>query len=290
MTTQVKVKMIEWFDNHFYKIEYIDENTLQTAVDYLASVTTKLGVVSKPFIAHWRGDIGNREADLRMFEAGQRGVRIHHAWYVMTTGGAILYQPFQHPNYNDYDIQRITEENFGKVAIVRYQDEMYDLYKLQRWLEIVKPKIVASEFVNYSIKNRDAGTADNIFQIEQGEYAINGAKKLWLAGGYYVVDLKTGKSVDDDAFMQVGDYAFNVREMGVCDPVGTLILHTGSKVSTAIEGLSTLCRNREEIEQDYQDYRLAAALWERKNSQAKPKVFEFPALLTYKGEEDEKPS
>lgn len=293
METIKEVKMVEWFDDHFYKVKYGTEtNGVPVEVtEYFPSVTTKLQVVAKPFLAKWRGDIGNREADLRMFEASQRGVRIHHAWYVMTTGGVIIYQPFQHPNYTQEEIDQISSVNFGNVAVIHYQDEMYDLYKLKRWLEIVKPKIIASELINYSIPNRDAGTLDNLFEIEEGDYAINGSKPLHLPKGVYVADLKTGKAVDDDAFMQVGDYAFNVREMGVADPIGSLILHTGSAVRSAIEGLSTLYRNKEQMESDYQDYRLAAALWERKNANAKPKIFEFPSLLSYKkeNENDKKP-
>lgn len=289
METKIEVKMIEWFDDHFYKIKctsLVNGIPIESS-DYFPSVTTKLQVISKPFIARWRGDIGNREADLRMFEASERGVRIHHAWYTMTTGGIVIYNPWQHPNYTEEEIQKLSSDNFGNIAIVRYQDEMYDLYKLQRWLQIVKPKILGSELINYSVKNRDAGTLDNLFEIEEGKYLINGKEALFLPGGVYVVDLKSGNNVDDDAFMQTGDYAFNVQEMGIASPVGTLILHTGAKTRTGIEGLSTLYRSKEQMEQDYQDYRLAAALWERKNGNMKPKVFEFPTLLNFKGESNE---
>lgn len=300
MKTEIKVHMVEWFNDHWYKLDVekevnadmkgIDAN-LETETLYFPSVTTKLGVIAKPFLAHWRGDLGNREADLRQFEASQRGVRIHHAWYVMTTGGVIVYQPFQRPNYSQSDIDTMESENMGNLAVVRYQDEMYDLHKLSRWLKAVNPEIRGSEIINYSIPNKDAGTLDNLFFIKEGDYLINGAKPLHLPEGLYVADLKTGKVVDDDAFMQTACYAKNIQEMGFGDPIGTLILHTGSAVRTAIEGLSTLYRSKEQMEQDYLDYRLAAALWDRKNANAKPKIFEFPALLTYQkeNENDKKP-
>ena len=174
METIKEIKMVEWFDQHWYKINYMNESDKEV-IDYLPSVTTKLRVVAKPFLAYWRGDIGNREADMRVFEASERGIRIHHAWYTMTTGGAVIYQPVQRPNYTQSDIDNLTSEYAGNLAIVRYQDEMYDLFKLSKWLEIVKPKIIASELINYSLKNKDAGTADNLFFIEEGEYLINGA-------------------------------------------------------------------------------------------------------------------
>jgi hypothetical protein len=282
MTAEAKqepiVKLVEWFDDHWYKI-VIGEKT-----DYFPSTSTKLRVVGKPFLAKWRGDIGNREADMRMFEAGERGTRIHHAWYTLTTGGAVIFNPWQRPNYLQEDILKLQDENCGNVAVIQYQDEMIDIWKLQRWVEIVKPKFLGSEMTVYSLKNREAGTMDNLMEIQPGEYAINGKTPLKLDGGIYVLDLKTGNNVDDDAYMQTADYAYCKEEMNPEIKIaGTIILHTGSQVRTGIEGLATLVHNREEIDKDYQDFRHAAALWERKNASAKPKVFEFPSLLKLGG-------
>lgn len=277
----MEVQMIEWFDSHFYKIKYQLDGAADV-VEYLPSVTTKLNIIAKPFLAQWRGDIGNREADMRVFESSERGVRIHHAWYTLTTGGVVLYQPFQHPNYTLEEIEQIKEANLGNVAIVKFQDEMYDVYKLSKWLKVVKPTILHSEKIVYSVNNRDAGTVDNIFGIEEGDYEINGKKPIHIPKGIYVVDLKSGKVVDDNAFMQTAVYAACAEEMGLGEINGTLILHTGSSMKTGIEGLATLYRSKEEMGKDYQDYRLAAALWERKNADMKPKVFEFPSLLTLK--------
>ena len=288
METIKEVKLVEWFDSHWYKIVYQDKEIVDgpDITTYFASTTTKLGIVSKPFLARWRGDIGNREADLRLFEAQERGIRIHHGWYTLTTGGVVIYQPFQRPNYNEEEISRLMDAYAGNVAIIRYQDEMYDLWKLQRWIDVVKPKFLASEMTVYSLTNKDAGTLDNLVFIEEGDYMINGAKPLHLPCGIYLLDLKTGKQVDDNAFMQTADYFMCVKEMGLGDSVGTLILHTQAATKKAIEGLSTLYRSKEQVEEDYKDYRLAAALWERKNADAKPNVFEFPSLLTLKKENE----
>lgn len=285
METLKEVKMVEWFDSRFYKIQY--EQNQAEVTEYFASTTTKLGIIAKPFLAQWRGDIGNREADMRVFESSERGIRIHHAWCTLATNGIVLYQPFGHPNYSNEEISAIQEANLGNVSIIRYQDEMYDIYKLSRWLKIVKPKILFSEKIVYSVKHKDAGTLDNLMLIEEGKYQINGKEPLCLPKGLYVVDLKTGNVVDDNAFMQTADYAFCVEEMGLGEVSGTLILHTGSKTRTGIEGLATLYRSKEETGKDYEDYRLAAALWERKNADMKPKVFEFPSLLTLKENQNE---
>ena len=55
-------KMIEWFDQHYYKI----------AEDFFPSVTTILSASPKPHLAFWRGDVGNEEASRIMKEAGER--------------------------------------------------------------------------------------------------------------------------------------------------------------------------------------------------------------------------
>ena len=123
----MEIKLVEWFDEHWYKIIKEDET-----VDYFPSTNTKLRVVAKPYIGKWRGDIGNREADLRMFEAGERGTRIHHAWYTLTTGGIVIFNPWQRPNYSAEDISKLQDEYSGKVSVVQYQDEMLDIWKLQK--------------------------------------------------------------------------------------------------------------------------------------------------------------
>lgn len=279
METIKEIKLVEFFDDRWYKINYAEGE--KESVVYLPSTTTKLGIIAKPFLARWRGDIGNREADMRVFEACERGVRIHHGWYTMTTGGAIIYQP-ERANYSEKEISDFSDEYSGNIAIVRYQDEMYNLWKLKKWVDIVKPKFLASELIVYSLNNKDAGTTDNVMFLEAGEYLVNGRTSLKLPAGNYIVDLKSGNQVDDNAFMQTADYAKCYEEMGLGEIVGTLILHTGSKVKTGIEGLATLYRNKEQMEQDYQDFRLASALWERKNAHAKPDVFEFPSLLSLK--------
>lgn len=285
-TMNTEIKIIEWFDSRWYKIVYQDKEVIDGSkiTDYFASTTTKLGIIAKPFLAKWRGDIGNREADMRLFEAQERGIRIHEGWYTLTTGGAVVYQPGNRPNFNESEIAGLRDQYSANLAVMRYQDEMYDLWKLQRWIETVKPKFLDSEMTVYSLTNRDAGTLDNLVEIAEGDYAVNGAKPLRLPTGIYVVDLKTGKQVDDNAFMQAACYAKCVTEMGRGEIMGTLILHTGASTKKGIEGLATLYRSKEQLEEDFKDYRLAAALWERKNADAKPELFNFPSLLTLKKE------
>lgn len=278
-----EIKQVEWFDDRYYKIN-VSENKDNPAFEYFASATTKLNVVAKPWLARWKGDVGNREADLRMFEAGERGTRIHHAWYTLASGGSVIFNPWQRPNYSPKKIEEMTDKEMGNLAVMQYQDEMWDVLKLKTWFDIVKPKILGNEMAVYSLVHKDAGTLDNLFEIVEGDYEINGAKPLRLPSGVYVVDLKTG-SLDEDAFMQLACYANCVNEnrKDLQAVTGTLILHTGSSVKKGIEGLATVYHEQSEVDKDFQDFRHAAALWERKNANAKPKIFEFPSLLKLGG-------
>lgn len=276
------VKMVQWWDDHYYCVETEDGQKI-----YIPSVTTKLAAVSKPFLARWRGDVGNREADLRMMEAADRGSRIHHAYHVFKTGGAILFQPYQRPLYTRDQINELENQYEGNIAFLFTQDEMYQLYKLQRLYEILKPKVMFSEHIVYSLETMDAGQVDDIWYLEAGEYPISREPLIIQESGLYINDLKTGNQVDDDSFMQIAAYLKLSISMGIGEFKGSLITHTNAKSKTGIEGLAVLKREIPEVEADYNDYRHVASIWERKFSTLKPKVFEFPSLITQNGTKKE---
>jgi len=281
-----KVTQIEWFDSHFYRVDFdLSDDGDKPETRYIPSVTTKLGSVAKPFLAHWRGDIGNREADLRVMEAADRGSRVHYAYDVFKRGGAVIYQPFNRPTYTQEEINKIFEDYAGIVSVLNHQEEMYQVYKLQRLYKILKPTVLFSEHIVYSLESNDAGQVDDIWQIEAGEYKVIGAKPLIIEeSGLYVNDLKTGKEIDDDAFLQTAVYLKLAESMGLGEFKGTLITHTQAKTKQGIEGLTVYHRKRPQVEQDYSDYLKIADIWQRKFGDLRPKCFEFPSLITQKKE------
>lgn len=282
MNTETKIEVVEFFDDRYYKI--VRPGKLD---DYFPSVTTKLSVVGKPFLAKWRGDIGNREADMRLFEAQNRGTRIHQAWNTLLTGGVAVYQNWKNPAHSKEEVTAFNEKYMGNVSLLPYQDEYLDLLKLYKFLEIVKPKIIASELTVYSEKYEEAGTIDNVFQIQEGEYLISGREPVVLPTGIYIADVKSGKSFDDTAYMQMAAYANMYTELTGTAIQGTLGLHTGGKTKSGIEGFSVYPHLAEEVTQDFQDFRHASNLWLRNNKTAKPRNFTFPAMLTLKGDQHE---
>lgn len=276
---EIEIKSVQWFDDRYYLINFVDDSgVLQEK--FVASVTTKLGVVAKPYIARWRGDISNREADLRLFEASEKGKRLHAAWFTFSTGGKVIYNPWDRPIFTPDQIKKESEKRDGNVFVIQYQEEMLHLVKLHKWVSLVKPTFLYSEKTLYSLKTNDAGTADSIVRIPGGVYSVNGSTPLAIPAGDYILDLKTGAQVDDNAHLQTAAYAFCYEEMGLGEIQGTIILHTQAKVRKGIEGLATLVNMRPEMAEAYKEYRLVAELWERRNKEASPKVFEFPATLS----------
>lgn len=269
--------LVEWFNDHWYKV------TVEGAPYYLPSVTTKLGIVDKPFLAQWRGDIGNREADLRMYEAGQRGKRIHWAYEIALNGGVVVYDPWQNPVFTEEGIAALKAEHKGNVSILRTQDEMWQMAKLEKQFNALHPFVIAVEQKVYDIANKDAGTIDNVLFIDEGDYLISGAKPVHLSGGIYINDLKTGKVVDENTWLQLAAYGYMYEQSHGMKIAGALITHTSATIKSGIPGLKTLVRERQElIERDYPDYRHASALWEREHKDDQPETFNFPATIQLK--------
>lgn len=271
--------LVEWFSAHYYKVIVGETSRL------IPSVTTKLGVIDKPNLSRWRGDIGNREADLRMYDAAQRGTRIHWAYATALKGGAVVYDPWNKPVYTEEGIAELRKAH-GEIAILRTQEEQWDICKLAEQYKRLAPEVLGVEETVYDLDTDDAGTIDNIFAISGGEYFISGSKPLILPLGIYIGDLKTGKYIDDNVWLQIAPYAYMWEKKTGKKVAGGLVTHTGSTIKSGIPGLKTLYRPREKLfDVDYADYRHAAKLWERNHQDDQPETFQFPSLITMKVKE-----
>lgn len=274
---QLKPVLVEYFDDHWYKV------VKDSVTHWCPSVTTKLGIVDKSGLARWRGDVGNREADLRLYDAQQRGKRIHWAWEIAQLGGAVVYDPWQNPVFTPDGIAELKQQ-YGEVAILRTQDEMVQIGKLQRQFDVLKPLIISVETKVYDLEHHDAGTIDGVYWVEEGEYLINGKTPLYLPTGIYINDLKTGSYLDNNVWLQLAPYAYMWEQLHGSQIAGALVTHTSSNLKTGIAGLGTKVHFRKELlEKDYPDYRHAAALWERDHADDQPEQFQFPAIVTLNG-------
>lgn len=274
----IEMRSVEWFDDRFYKAKYTQDG-LETE-RYIPSVTTKLGAVAKPYLLKWVGDLGSREAELRRHEQAERGSRIHFAWQVLTTRGAVLYNPPRNPQFTNGQVNELHDMYHGNICIIQNQDEMYDVDKLQKFYIMLDPVKVEAERTVYDLEMNDAGTADTIFSlIGTREYQF-GRSAIELPEGQYVMDLKTGSYVGKEARMQVSCYFKCLAKMGYKNMVGALIVHTKSNTKTGIEGLSVDYLDIAQIEEEYSDYRHVSSIWEKMFGSMKPMVREIPNIIT----------
>ena len=280
---KVELKQIAWFDDRFYKVRYENDQKVEVE-DYLPSVTTKLGALSKPMLTRWYGDLGNREAHLQMNEKAERGSRIHWAWETFCGGGVVIYQPDRTPLFDDEEFAELVKRYNNHYFVLRNQDEMWNFLKLSKFHKAIKPYFTLNEHIVYDLKNRDAGTMDNLFGIEAGEYEINGSKAVKLERGLYLFDAKTGNYVGNEAKMQLSAYwgclNFMIRNGLIELPdtsedneiKGAIIGHTSSQTRTGIEGFSAIVITLDEIQDYYRRYRNISAVWDSEFGSAKPKI------------------
>lgn len=277
-TTKEPIVLVEWFDDHWYKVVKEDQT------HWLASVTTKLGILDKPGLARWRGDVGNREADMRMHSQGDRGKRIHWAWATALEGGAVVYDPWQNPVYTPEGIAELSAKYNGKIAVIRTQDEMLQIDKLRRQYVLMKPKVVAVELKVYDLETRDAGTIDSVHHFETGSYLVNGAKPITIMGGLWICDLKTGSWLGDEANYQTAKYLAMYEKMFGVKCAGTMITHTSASTKKGIAGLGTYIRTREQVfDEDLPMYAKIAAVWDAQHKDDQPETFQFPSCITLGG-------
>jgi len=274
------VVLIEWYNAHYYKVTADDGQ-----VHYLPSVTTKLGIIDKPQLTRWYGDLGTREAELRKHEAAEKGTRIHWAYAVSLTKGAVAYNPWQKPIYTEEGLAQL-KEKYGTVAILRTQEEMHAISKLAEQFKRLEPEVLGVEKLVYDLEMGDAGTIDSIFWIEEGEYFIAGQKPLRLSAGIYINDLKTGSFLSDDVWLQLAPYVVMYEKRCGAKVQGALVTHTGSTIKTGIPGLKTMHIDRDQIEQYYKQYRRISDVWLDKHAGEQPETFHFPSLITMQKKEN----
>jgi len=281
---KVEIKQVSYFDEHWYKIFLDDDKE-----DFYPSTTTKLSVIDKPGLLRWYSSLGEREARKRMNEAADRGSRIHHAAQTMAQGGCVVFNDLKHPVYDGEEMFNL-KKKYHDLYVLEHQDEMLDVWKIKQFFSIVKPIILGCETIVYTTKYREAGTIDLVIKLkEDGVFeGINGKDKLELSKGIWICDYKTG-NIYDEARMQLASYGYMLTERHEDtkkDFQGALILHTGSKTRTGIPGFSAVKITKEELAEDWKDYRHTAAMWERKNKNAMPRMLDFPSLLTLDNKED----
>lgn len=272
-------KVIRYFDDRFY---LLNENGKEL---YLPSSTTILQASPKPWLAQWRGSLGNEEADRIMNEALRKGSNVHDAIRVWINGGQIIYNDPKRPSYQPEELAEIISETRDSF-LLREQQELLEVYRLIKWFEEINPRIIATEMTVFSMKYFFAGTLDLLIDIKEGKYNINGSKALELPAGRYIVDYKTGNSFDKkNYFRQVASYDLAAREQGE-KIIGALIIHTNdNQIKGGIEGLKTYYVDREQLDKSFDEFLAIKKVYEIELSY-EPKIIDLPTLLKREDKND----
>lgn len=276
MKRKKAIKLVEWFDEHYYIVT-------EKGVEYaLPSVTTKLSVNPKPFLAIRRGEIGNREMNLRMREAQEKGSLVHLACAVVANGGAAVYNPpfYKRQNFTERQLSALRRKYHGKLIVLPSQETHLMTVRFNSLLELFHPRIVATEKTVYSIHLNLAGTMDYLVFLRKGVYQISRLNSIAIPeSGFYIWDIKTGMASTDHG-MQLAAYAMIYKDMAEGRNVkGAMILYLDANIRTGIEGTKIVSVN---IVQSWKRFKNVERVWDDNNEEAKPTKFQFPLLITRK--------
>ena len=157
----------------------------------LPSVTQILGVIRKPGLEKWRGDLGNAEADRVGREAADFGTRVHSACELIANG--VLHDGG--PPHG--------------------ADELACVEAYASWFNANVREVLACETRLASATHRYAGTVDLVAVLMTGETAV--------------IDLKTSSMVDSGFGLQLEAYRRALMEQDGIEPTRRLVVQMPRK-------------------------------------------------------------
>lgn len=277
-----EIKTVEYFDSRKYKFTFLDNTTR-----YITSVTTKLEEYREQGIEYYRERVGAEEANRALEEGGEWGGIVHHACFLLATGGAVLFEP---PAYKTVGIENaavaeIVKQNalirqqltLQKIPFLTISDQFRYLQcvKFKRWMDVVEPEVLYAETVVYDIELDIAGRMDFLFRVKGGNYPIAGAKDIYLPKGIILPDVKSGYW-SKKYFLQLGAYRKAVKKSLGIEVEATVGIHLKAQTNT---GLNTLVHLADEADHDFELYQHVAAIYDEKHKNDTPTDFEFDSVL-----------
>lgn len=197
----------------------------------------------------WLAQNGWNESQAIKESAGKRGTMVHQATEILEEAGEIpISTVFSNPDDGE-------PMHLG-------QDELDGILSFKRWHDETQPRILANEMTVFGPDY--AGTLDRIYEID---------------GRVWIVDLKTSQDIWEEHKLQIASYShaeIDLSKIGVSqeqwDARGLAVLQLGYR------------RNRNgwkftEVEDKYEMFRLARAIWENENPEAKPKQKDYPLVI-----------
>jgi len=291
-----KGRSIEYFDDRFYMIPFPkevdqaylkhcpaawrDDEPEKTINVYFPSVTTIQGIEDKPFLATWRGDVGNRVADYKIDFAQNRGSNIHNAIEWGSRGYDIIYQNLKTQNISDKEIRAYARKRRKKVVVIHSQEEMVQVGRYFNLLKVIQPKIVEAEQKVFSFDKWYAGTLDQVWDVKAGEYPV-ARQSLKLPTGRILLDWKTGNSFDESGTLeQLAAYynAYYQKDK----VVGVMAVHLNSKRKLGIEGVKVVFKTVKQLKPYFDAFTKQNELFRLRNKDIMPKYLEVPTIIVMK--------
>lgn len=293
---QIKGVRVEWFDDRFYKVdvplniapewlENIPANYIEHCKDhievFLPSFTTIYGNTEPmPFLPKWRGKVGNVEADIISEVAKQKGSNIHNAIDLLLKGHAIIFQNPKNQNVSEAEIKAFKKKHKRPVNVLYSQEEMIQVTRFKRLIDVIKPEIVDTEQHLFNFKECYAGTRDQKWIVSKDvTLKLSSKTTKVVPAGTYVVDLKTGKHFDDKyASTQLSAYAEADPESEKI--TGAIGINLNKERASGVDGYDIMIKTREELAPYFEHFKDLKRIFFFDNP-VRPKKFELPLVITY---------
>lgn len=290
-----KHSRVEYFDDRFYKIilpldthpdwlKNIPSNLIEVTVNgieiFLTSVTTYLGkVINKEFLGRWRGDVGNRRADEIIDKALNKGSIIHNCIDRLCSGTDIIYQNLKTQNISNKEIKEYTKKTRRPVLLIHEQEQMIQVARFQKLINILKPEILSAEQTVFSLQHAYAGTLDQVWNLAGGSYNINSSRtKTDITGGLKIIDFKTGNNYDEaGTCLQLSAYymAHHLKDQ----ITGAIGVHLNSDNKTGVDGVKLYIYDIEQLKYYFEQFQTYQKIFNYSNP-VRPKRFEIPLIIS----------
>lgn len=240
------------FKPQLQQINFLDRRVYKRSEGvYYPSVTTILQYMPKnKFFETWMKDVGHN-ADLIMRKAGKEGTQVHEAAEKLVKGEEVEWM-----------------DNYGNAKYSQVVWEM--ILKFAEFWRTHKPELISSEQFVWSDKHKYAGTADIVCKM-YGE--------VWL------IDLKTSNSIHKSYDLQLASYAKGLEESRdiKIERTGILWLKANSrgpsKQKNVIQGKGWKLLQIDEIDKNFELFKLIYKLYELENPNTEPIYNSYPTTI-----------
>ena len=240
------------FDGELKQINFLDRRVYQRGEGvFYPSVTTILQYMPKnKFFEVWLKDVGHN-ANIIMKRAGKEGTQVHEAIETLLAGEELDWM-----------------DDYGNA---KYNETVWEMInKFVDFWKTYKPELISTEEFVYSDEHKYAGTADLVCKLD-GE--------VWL------IDFKTSNSLHKSYDLQLASYAKALKECRdvEIERTGILWLKSSkrgpSKQKGRIQGAGWELKVVDEIEENFELFKLIQRLYNLENPDTEPIYRKYPTVL-----------